>query len=69
MLSSIVNIDPVTGLEKNQTNAVFILSDNGYNILPQTGSGIGVNTPPGTPWTGPDTWITNTHQQVWVSLY
>ena len=54
-LSNIVNIDPVTGLEKNQTNAVFILSDNGFNLLPQTGSGVGVNTTPGTPWATPDT--------------
>ena len=54
-LSNIVNIDPVTGLEKNQANAVFILSDNGFNLLPQTGSGVGVNTTPGMPWSSPDT--------------
>lgn len=54
-LTNIVNIDPVTGLEKNQDKAVVILSDNGFNLLPPNGSGIGANTTPGVPWVNPDT--------------
>jgi LruC domain-containing protein len=54
-LSNIVNIDPVTGLEAGQDKAVVILSDNGFNLLPPNGSGIGANTTPGVPWVNPDT--------------
>ncbi len=34
------------GLEQGQTNAVFFVFDDAYNILPYPGSGIGVNTDP-----------------------
>ena len=54
-MSNIVSIDPVTGLELNQDKAVVILFDDGYNILPQKYSGIGVNTTLAIPWTIPDT--------------
>jgi LruC domain-containing protein len=54
-LSNIVSIDAATGLEKNQDKAVVILADNGFNLLPQNGSGIGVNTTPLVPWSIPDT--------------
>lgn len=54
-LTNLVNIDPITGLEKGQDNAVVILSDNGFNLLPQIGGGIGANTTPGVPWVSPDT--------------
>ncbi len=54
-LTNLVNIDPVTGLEKGQDNAVVILSDNGFNLLPPVGSGIGANTTAGVPWVNPDT--------------
>jgi LruC domain-containing protein len=53
-MGSIVSIDPVTGLELNQNNAVVILFDDGFKILPPNG-GIGVNTTPTLPFVVPDT--------------
>jgi len=54
-VGNLVSIDPVNGLEKSQTKAVVILFDDGYNVLPQTGGGIGVNTTPTIPFVIPDT--------------
>ena len=51
----LVTVDPVTGLEKNQAKAVVMLFDDGYKILPQQYSGIGVNTTPSIPFVIPDT--------------
>jgi len=54
-MGSIVQIDPVTGLEKNQDKAVVILYDDGFNVLVSKSGGIGVNTTPSIPFTVPDT--------------
>jgi len=62
-------VDNVTGLdlqegyitlssnntEAAQTNAVIIIFDDGYNILPYPGTGTGVNTDGGAPYVTPDT--------------
>ena len=55
VLSNAINVDPATGLERYQDKAVVILSDNGFNLLPSRGNGIGTNTTPGVPWVNPDT--------------
>jgi len=55
ILSNAINIDPASGLERNQDKAVVILSDNGFNLLPSAGNSTGVNTTPGIPWVNPDT--------------
>ncbi len=54
-VGNLVSVDPVTGLEKNQAKAVVILFDDGYNVLPQQYSGVGVNTTPSVPFVIPDT--------------
>jgi LruC domain-containing protein len=54
-VGNLVSIDPVTGLEKNQSKAVVILYDDGYNVLKQLYAGIGVNTTPSVPFVTPDT--------------
>lgn len=41
--------------ETGQTNAVVIVYDDGFNLLPHPGSGTGVNTEPGAPYVVPDT--------------
>jgi len=41
--------------EAGQTNAVVIVFDDGYNILPSPGGGTGVNTQLGAPYVTPDT--------------
>ena len=43
------------GTEAGQTNATIIVFDNGYNLLPYPGNGIGVNTTPGATYVRPDT--------------
>ena len=67
-LSSAINIDPVTGLERNQDKAVVILSDNGFKLLPSAGNGIGTNTTPGVPWVSPDTLLITITLKTPVSL-
>ncbi|NOY49466.1 MAG: LruC domain-containing protein [Chlorobi bacterium] len=42
-------------LEAGQTNAVIIVWDDAYDVLPQAGAGVGVNTEPETPFVTPDT--------------
>ncbi|MCF8304059.1 MAG: LruC domain-containing protein [Bacteroidales bacterium] len=42
------------GLEAGQTNPVFIVYDDAYNILPHPGEGIGVNTEESAPYVEPD---------------
>ena len=54
-VGNLVSIDPVSGLEKNQAKAVVVLFDDGYNVLPQLYSGIGVNTTSSVPFVTPDT--------------
>jgi LruC domain-containing protein len=42
-------------LETNQENAVIIVWDDAYNVLPQQGAGLGVNTDPDVAFVTPDT--------------
>ncbi len=42
-------------LENNQTKPVVIVWGDGYDVLPQLGGGIGVNTTPDIPFVTPDT--------------
>ncbi len=42
-------------LENNQTKPVVIVWEDGYDVLPQVGGGIGVNTTPDVPFVVPDT--------------
>ncbi len=53
------------GTESEQDNAVIILFDNGFNVLPSPGSGVGVNTTIEGPYVQPDTMelqiLLNTH--------
>ncbi len=51
---NIVNLDS-RNLESGQTNAVVILWEDGYDILPHPGNGLGVNTEPDAPYVVPDT--------------
>src|ERR1035437_5446532 len=53
-MGSLVSIDPVNGLERNQAKAVVILFDDGFKILASNG-GTGVNTTPTLPFVVPDT--------------
>lgn len=43
------------GTEANQPNAVIIMWDDSYNILPPVGTSIGANTTPDVPFIVPDT--------------
>ena len=43
----------VQALEPNQAKAVFILWQNGFNLLPNPGGSTGVNTVPGAPFVNP----------------
>lgn len=43
------------GIEEGQTIPTIIVYDNAFNILTHPGSGIGVNTSPGSPYVEPDT--------------
>jgi len=43
------------GLEQGQAKAVVIIFDDGFKVLPQIYSGIGVNTTTGIPWTDTQT--------------
>ena len=43
------------GLENGQVKPTFILWDDYFNIMPHPGSGIGVNTTPGSPYVNPET--------------
>ena len=67
-LSSAINIDPVTGLERNQDKAVVILSDNGFKLLQSAGQGTGTNTTPGAPYVLPDTLLITITLKTPVSL-
>jgi len=52
--SNIIQLDS-RNLESGQTNAVIIVWDDAYVVLPQQGPGIGVNTEPEVPFVVPDT--------------
>ncbi|MEA3443502.1 MAG: LruC domain-containing protein, partial [Bacteroidota bacterium] len=43
------------GTETGQTNAVIIAFEDGFSLLAYPGTGIGVNTSPGSTWVEPDT--------------
>ena len=43
------------GIEEGQTIPTIIVYDNAFNILTHPGSGIGVNTSPGSPYVEPET--------------
>ncbi|HMM11546.1 MAG TPA: LruC domain-containing protein [Bacteroidales bacterium] len=47
------------GTEANQPNAVVIVWDDSYNILPPVGTSIGANTTPEVPFIAPDTLLVN----------
>ncbi|MFK5854589.1 MAG: LruC domain-containing protein [Bacteroidota bacterium] len=49
----IVSLDS-RNLENNQTKPVVIVWEDGYDVLPHVGGGIGVNTTPGIPYVVPD---------------
>ena len=51
---NIVSLDS-RNLENGQTNAVIMLWEDGYDVLPHPGNGIGVNTEPDAPYVEPDT--------------
>lgn len=52
--NGIVSVDD-RNLENNQTKPVVIVWDDAYDVLPQVGGGVGVNTTPGIPFEVPDT--------------
>lgn len=43
------------GTELNQSKAVVIAFEDGFDLLAYPGSGLGINTSPGSPWVQPDT--------------
>lgn len=51
---NIVSLDS-RNLENGQTNAVVILWEDGYDLLPHPGNGVGVNTELDAPYVDPDT--------------
>ncbi len=51
---NIVTLDS-RNLEAGQTNAVVIVWEDGYDVLPHPGNGLGVNTEPNAPYVTPDT--------------
>ena len=51
---NIVSLDS-RNLESGQTNAVVILWEDGYDLLPHPGNGVGVNTELDAPYVDPDT--------------
>ncbi len=51
---NIVSLDG-RNLENGQTNAVIMLWEDGYDVLPHPGNGVGVNTEPDAPYVEPDT--------------
>ena len=51
---SVVTLDS-RNLEAGQTNAVVIVWDDAYDVLPQQGPGVGVNTDPNVAFVVPDT--------------
>jgi len=50
---NVVTLDD-RNLESGQTNAVVIVWDDAYDVLPQAGAGVGVNTEPNTPYVTPN---------------
>ncbi len=52
--AGLVSLDS-KNLENNQTKPVVIMWDDDYDVLPQTGAGIGVNTTPDVAFEVPDT--------------
>jgi len=53
-MAGLVSINS-NGLEQGQAKAVVIIFDDGFKVLPQIYSGIGVNTTTGIPWTDTQT--------------
>jgi len=49
-----VTLDP-NGTEANQSKPTIIVYENAFNLMPHPGSGIGVNTTPGSPYVQPVT--------------
>jgi LruC domain-containing protein len=56
------------GTEAGQTKACIIVTDNIFTQLPHPGSGIGVNTTPGSPYVEPTTLEIEIHMDTPVSL-